>query len=210
MDSTSRRSFLKLCIASMPNLLLANRTNAEVAESSTIAKPVYHTTGSLDRYIDPLPIPKRLIPYGTSKDGILYRMRMLEFTKQMHSQLPPTRLWGYEGQYPGPTIEAFRDKPIVVRWENHLPSQHIFEIDPRIHGAMPPTPAVRTVPHLHGARTRSECDGLPEEWFTPRRFGFLCLSQWSASCDALVSRSCDGYHALECLCGIGGILSPAR
>jgi len=167
MDSTSRRSFLKLCIASMPNLLLANRTNAEVAESSTIAKPVYHTTGSLDRYIDPLPIPKRLIPYGTSKDGILYRMRMLEFTKQMHSQLPPTRLWGYEGQYPGPTIEAFRDKPIVVIWENHLPSQHIFEIDPRIHGAMPPTPAVRTVPHLHGARTRSECDGLPEEWFTP-------------------------------------------
>jgi len=42
----------------------------------------------------------------------------------------------------------------------------MFEIDPRIHGAMPPTPEVRTVPHLHGARTRSESDGLPEKWFT--------------------------------------------
>jgi spore coat protein A len=91
---------------------------------------------------------------------------MLEFTQQMHSQLPPTRLWGYEGQYPGPTIEALRGRPIVVQWENHLPAQHLFEIDPRIHGAMPPTPAVRTVPHLHGARTRSESDGLPEKWFT--------------------------------------------
>jgi spore coat protein A len=75
-------------------------------------------------------------------------------------------LWGYDGHYPGPTIEALRDRPIVVRWENQLPSQHIFDVDPRIHGAMPPAPAVRTVPHLHGACTRSESDGLPEKWFT--------------------------------------------
>jgi spore coat protein A len=92
---------------------------------------------------------------------------MLEFKQQMHSQLPPTRLWGYEGQYPGPTIEALRGRPIAVRWENQLPAQHIFDIDPRIHGAMPPAPAVRTVPHLHGAWSRSESDGLPEKWFTP-------------------------------------------
>jgi len=90
---------------------------------------------------------------------------MLEFKQQMHSQLPPTRLWGYEGQYPGPTIEALRGRSVVVQWENHLPAQHIFEIDPHIHGAMAPTPAVRTVPHLHGSRSRSESDGLPEKWF---------------------------------------------
>lgn len=34
---------------------------------------------------------------------------------------------------------------------------------------MPPAPAVRTVPHLHGSRSRSESDGLPEKWFTPGR-----------------------------------------
>jgi spore coat protein A len=60
-----------------------------------------------------------------------------------------------------------QDNPIEVRWENHLPGEHIFTIDPCIHGAMPPAPAVRTVPHLHGSRTRSESDGLPEKWFTP-------------------------------------------
>jgi spore coat protein A len=52
-------------------------------------------------------------------------------------------------------------------WENHLPLRHIFAVDPHIHGAMSPAPAVRTVPHLHGARTSSQSDGLPEKWFTP-------------------------------------------
>jgi spore coat protein A len=167
MDSTDRRTFLKLCIKTVPALVFAKGMDGGGIESRTSAQLPYRAPGSLDRYIDPLPVPKRLMPQSTSEDGIRYRVRMMEFMQQMHSQLAPTRLWGYEGQYPGPTIEALRGQPIVVRWENHLPSQHIFEIDPRIHGAMPLAPVVRTVPHLHGARTRSESDGLPEKWFTP-------------------------------------------
>lgn len=92
---------------------------------------------------------------------------MLEFSQRLHSQLPPTRLWGFDGQYPGPTFETSRGRPIVVEWENHLPSRHLFQIDPHIHGAMPPSPAVRTVTHLHGSRSPSASDGLPEKWFTP-------------------------------------------
>jgi spore coat protein A len=34
-----------------------------------------------------------------------------------------------------------------------------------VHGAMAPSPAVRTVTHLHGSKTRSDSDGLPEKWF---------------------------------------------
>jgi spore coat protein A, manganese oxidase len=162
-----RRAFIKLCIRSIPSLVLANCIEGGRIESRASAQSVYRKPGSLERYIDPLPLPKRLMPQSTDEDGVQYRVRMLEFTQQMHSQLPPTRLWGYEGQYPGPTIEAVQGRPIVVQWENHLPTQHIFDIDPRIHGAMPPAPAVRAVPHLHGARTRSESDGLPEKWFTP-------------------------------------------
>ena len=167
MDSSDRRTFLKLCISSVPALMLARRMDADELDTRVSAQQLYRTPGTVDRYIDPLPVPKPLMSESTSKDGIEYRVRMLEFTKQLHSQLPPTRLWGYEGQFPGPTIEARRGKPIVVRWENHLPLHHMLEIDPRIHGAMPPAPEVRTVPHLHGARTRSESDGLPERWFTP-------------------------------------------
>ena len=31
-----------------------------------------------------------------------------------------TTLWGYDGQYPGPTIEARRGEPVSVRWNNGL------------------------------------------------------------------------------------------
>jgi len=175
MASKGRRSFLKLCIQSVPGLLIADHIGAHASEShdqaQTQAQRTYLTPDLLERFIDPLPIPKRLMPSETGKNGDVYHVRMMEFKQQLHSQLAPSRLWGYEGQYPGPTIEAFRGKPVEVHWENHLPAQHIFPIDPHIHGAMPPTPAVRVVPHLHGSRTRPESDGLPEKWFAPGAVG---------------------------------------
>jgi spore coat protein A len=167
MISRKRREFLKLCAASMPGLIFERSANAGAYFLPTNAPQHYRTPDSVDRYVDPLPIPKRLAPQRTNAVEAQYRIGMSEFTRQMHSQLPPTKLWGFEGQYPGPTIEAIRGTPIAVQWENNLPLRHIFDVDPHIHGAMPPTPAVRTVPHLHGARTNSESDGLPEKWFTP-------------------------------------------
>ena len=121
MDSKHRRDFLKLCVASIPALVFTNGLSAKETKGRGVAQPAYRTPDSLERYIDPLPIPKQLKPYSTSKDKDQYRVRMLQFKRQMHSQLPPTRLWGYEGQYPGPTIEALRGRPIEVRWENNLP-----------------------------------------------------------------------------------------
>lgn len=165
MVSRNRRDFLKLCVASVPALVVANRADAEVLLPGAATQPQYRTPSTLDRYLDPLPIPKRMMPHTRRKDKAQFRVRMVEFKHQMHSQLPPTTAWGYEGQYPGPTFEAMSGVPIEVTWENRLPTQHIFQVDPHIHGAMPPAPAVRTVPHLHGSRTRSESDGLPENWF---------------------------------------------
>src|SRR5450755_4050450 len=104
MDSKHRRDFLKLCVASIPALVFTNGLSADKTKGRAVAQPAYRTPGSLERYIDPLPIPKQLKPYSTSKDKDLYRVRTLQFKRQMHSQLPPTTLWGYEGQYPGPTI----------------------------------------------------------------------------------------------------------
>ena len=165
MVSRNRRDFIKLCAASVPALVVANGMNAEKIATSATAQPAYRTPSTVDRYIDPLPIPKRLIPHSQRKNKVQYRVRMMEIKHQMHSQLPPTRAWGYEGQYPGPTFDVMSGVPVEVIWENRLPSQHIFQVDPRIHGAMPPSPAVRTVPHLHGSRTTSQSDGLPEKWF---------------------------------------------
>jgi spore coat protein A len=167
MNLRDRRAFLKLCAGSLPALALTKGLEAFASNTRASGEPIYRTPSSIDRFIDPLPIPKQLIPAQTRKDTALYHVRILEFQKQLHSQLPPTRLWGFDGHYPGPTFEALRGMPIEVEWENQLPQQHLFQVDPHIHGAMPPTPNVRTVPHLHGARTSSDSDGLPERWFLP-------------------------------------------
>ena len=160
----SRRTFLKLSaaatsLASLPRLLRGQEY--EVYNPRTPLPIVY--SPKVDRYIDPLPILPTLTPVKKTK-RTHYQVRMLEFKTKLHSQLPPTRLWGYEGRYPGPTIEARTGEAVSVRWENRLPKDHLFPIDPHVHGAMPPAPAVRTVTHLHGARTPSSHDGLPERW----------------------------------------------
>jgi spore coat protein A len=167
MTRRDRRAFLKLCGKSLPALALTESFRCFPQAAQPLPPPGFRTPSSLDHYVDPLPVPKRLVPERMEKGKTIYSIRMLEFQQRFHSQLPATRLWGYEGHYPGPTIEAEAGKPIEVHWQNLLPTKHIFTIDPHIHGAMPPAPVVRTVPHLHGSRTDSESDGLPEKWFVP-------------------------------------------
>ena len=153
----------------------------------------------IDRYIDPLPLPPRLVS-GTQP----LHIRMAEFRRKLHSQLPATKLWGYEGHYPGPTIEAKTGSPMQIVWENALPHEHIFAIDPRIHGAMPPTPAVRTVPHLHGSRTESESDGLPEKWFTPGKSARYSYPNQQAAATLWYHDHAVGITRLNVYAGLSG------
>ena len=167
MAQEDRRRFLKLCAASASTFLSRDFASGSQLPTVQPEAKAWRTPATIDRYIDPLPLLNRIKLYGDRSATFQYRVRMTAFQKQLHSQLPPTRLWGYESQYPGPAFEAIRGKAVEITWENRLPAGHIFPVDPRIHGAMPPAPAVRTVPHLHGSRTSSESDGLPEKWFTP-------------------------------------------
>ena len=91
---------------------------------------------------------------------------MQVFRQKLHRDLPPPTLWGYNGQYPGPTVEARRGQPIAVRWMNNLPNRHMLPIDNTLHGEAPGEPEVRTVVHLHGHKVLPESDGYPEAWFT--------------------------------------------
>jgi spore coat protein A len=54
-----------------------------------------------------------------------------------------------------------------VEWVNALPSEHFLPMDHTVHGAEADKPTVRTVVHLHGAKTRPESDGYPEDWIVP-------------------------------------------
>ena len=154
----NRREMIRLGALSAPAIALS------ALPSISASRP-----NLLDRFIDPLPRPKRIDPYRIEHGVARYRIRMIEVRQRLHSKLPPTKLWGYEGQYPGPVIEARRGSPIEVEWINALPRVHLFPIDPEIHGATPPVPQVRAVPHLHGSATDSISDGLPERWFPSGR-----------------------------------------
>jgi spore coat protein A len=86
-----------------------------------------------------------------------------------------TTLWGYDGQYPGPTLEARRGEPVTVRWNNSLFADgralpHLLPVDHSIHIAHVAGGAAAGVPlvtHLHGGRVEAASDGDPEAWFTP-------------------------------------------
>ena len=86
-----------------------------------------------------------------------------------------TTLWGYDGQYPGPTFEVRGGEPVTVRWINALAADgralpHLLPVDRSIHVAHTdrgPPSGVPIVTHLHGGHVESASDGDPEAWFTP-------------------------------------------
>ncbi len=128
----------------------------------------------LERFVDPLPVPpiatpagRRPRPDGQPGSVLFYRGAMRQFTAKVHRDLPPTRMWGYNGCSPGPTFEARCGEPLLIEWRNDLPPEHLFAIDHNLHGAEASKPDVRTVVHLHGGRTPPQFDGHPEAWFTP-------------------------------------------
>lgn len=122
---------------------------------------------TVPKFVDRLPIPPVLRPVSFPQGRPHYHVRMLETQQQLHRDFRPTTIWGYNGLYPGPTIEAWRGLPISVHWENCLPDRHLLPVDTSIHGAEPFRPAVRTVVHLHGGHTPPEYDGHPDQWYAP-------------------------------------------
>jgi len=128
----------------------------------------------LEPFVDPLPVMSTAQPsgFGPAPDGSSdrvpqYRVTMSEFDARMHSDLPPTRVWGYNQSMPGPTFEVRSHQGILVEWKSALPAKHFLPIDHTIHGAERDKPEVRNVVHLHGAKVPPESDGYPEHWFTP-------------------------------------------
>ncbi|MFD7116602.1 multicopper oxidase family protein [Streptomyces sp. NPDC059922] len=112
------------------------------------------STGNLLRSERPLPtaftrrltVPRVLSPVRSDADGDHYRIVQ---TAASASIVPgaTTRIWGYNGTFPGPTIESRRGRPAIVTHVNRLP--------------------VPTVVHLHGGRTPASSDGHPIDFVYP-------------------------------------------
>jgi spore coat protein A len=93
-----------------------------------------------------LPIPPTLAPYATDATTDYYQLTMRQAPLAVLPGLQTT-VWGFNGQYPGPTIRARRGRRAVVRQTNALP-------------------AGLTV-HLHGGHAPASSDGHPNDLIAP-------------------------------------------
>jgi len=165
---------------------------------------------ALTPFVDALPIPRVLAPAGRRPHPTIagreishYRVEMREATIRVHRDVPPTRMWTYEGAMPGPTIEARSGEPISIEWVNALPERHLLPIDHTLHGAGADLADARAVVHVHGARVPPESDGYPEQWIAP---GGSIVAQYPNEQDAAMLWYHDHAMGLERLNQYAGLL----
>src|SRR2546423_9527836 len=141
-------------------------------------------TQPLVPFVDTLPVPPRLLaPQHHGRLTVAIRAGAHRF----HRDLPESRIWGFDGTVPGPTIEAERAQPVRVEWrtELHGPLPVVVTIAPEatdadgvpvqavpgLSGGAPDEHATaltgHTVVHLHGGLTPASYDGWAENLFAP-------------------------------------------
>ena len=84
-----------------------------------------------------------------------YEFRMQEAMVQMHPDYAKTKVWGFDGQVPGPLVQARYGEPVMIRYHNHLPSVKVKQA----------FGIAEMSTHLHNAHTPSESDGNPVNYF---------------------------------------------
>ena len=156
----TRKEFLKLgTLGLVGGAGLALSSGASASSPWTRANG---TTGNLLRSAAQLPkpfkiplfVPPVLKPVRT--DSRERRARATtdyyEITqKEGEAEILPglsTPLWGYDGIFPGPTIESRSGRKVVVRYHNELP--------------------VPVTTHLHGGKTPPGSDGYPTDLILPK------------------------------------------
>jgi FtsP/CotA-like multicopper oxidase with cupredoxin domain len=85
--------------------------------------------------------------------------------------LPPSAIYGFNGTFPGPRINAMYGQPALVRFENDL-DDNPLSLDRQDFGA----PDWAFLTHLHNGHTASESDGQPHH-LTDNRGGYQ-PAQW--------------------------------
>jgi spore coat protein A len=157
-----RRYFLKQGLWSSVGILCAGRSPLKLLPDAQHSDHSSKSDSALTPYVDPLSIPQTM----DISPGQTVLVPMREFYQKVHRDLNPSRMWGYSGMWPGPTIKVKRGCPFIMEWQNRLPTRHFLPIDHTLHGAESILPEVRTVVHLHGAQVKPESDGYPEAWYT--------------------------------------------
>ena len=110
-----------------------------------VARPL-RAHSAIPQFRNPLPIPPVLQPVRRDSAADYYEIAQRDASVEIIPGMR-TRIWGYDGIFPGPTIEARRGRAAVVTHTNRL--------------------GVPTVTHLHGGVTRPQSDGFPTDTVAP-------------------------------------------
>ncbi|HEX3592990.1 MAG TPA: multicopper oxidase domain-containing protein [Pseudonocardiaceae bacterium] len=121
-----------------------------------------------------------------------------QYAKGTVRTLPASTIYGFNGTFPGPMINAEYGKPALVRFENHL-DENPQNLDRQDFGA----PDYSFLTHLHNGHTAPESDGNPHYsmLFGPKHEGYkvgqsvdnLYLN-WPAGNDSREKQSFFWFH----------------
>ena len=132
---------------------------------------------SLSTFKDALRVPPTMHPQRVDDQRSHLRIQMRPAHVQLHSDLPPSQVWTYEGSLPGPIIEVERGQRLQVEWVNAIPADEPYPViaftapddtqnEPgrsgRSANAIVARLSLWTVVHLHGGRTAAVSDGWTE------------------------------------------------
>ncbi|KGN31653.1 bilirubin oxidase [Knoellia sinensis KCTC 19936] len=146
----SRREALAFGALTGGALLLPLERSVQAAAQSRLAESALPAP-----FTAPFAVPPTAKPVRIAGNTDFYSMTMREQSTQIIPGFR-TRIWGYNGSFPGPTIDVQQGREVYARHINQLPATHA-------HLGYTPTTSV----HLHGSASLPQFDGYANDITRP-------------------------------------------
>ncbi len=148
--------------------------------------PPIATSVPVESLVGGPPVPENHQLYDEHPPVSFYDTHIFETTHQFHPDLPPSIVWGFNGEPMGETYVANYGEPFLVRYHNDLPMAG--------DGGEFPFGKPETTIHLHNAHTASESDGNPADFFPSGVFKDNHYTMFFAGDDPRESLGTLWYH----------------
>src|SRR5215212_2431555 len=151
----TRKEFLKRGLVGGAGLALSSGVSSPWGRANRTTGNLLHSKAQLPKpFMNPLFVPPVLKPVRTDSwaRGARSSTDYYEITQKVgRVEILPglqTEIWGYDGIFPGPTLESRTGRMTIVRQRNEMP--------------------VPVSTHLHGGRTPPGSDGYPTDSIPPK------------------------------------------
>lgn len=162
MAALSRRAFIGGGVVAGVGLAVGVPFALEGIGRSSTGEQLRSTARLPHPFTLPLRLPPTLKPSSTGGGVDRYVMTARKANAHILPGLT-TAILGFEGVFPGPTIESRTNRPVAVTHRNRLP--------------------IPMVVHLHGGHTPHESDGYPTDYIYPEDMRYLRQHRGMAGMD---------------------------